>query len=70
MAVQQNGRYDNEVALRHPLRATRTVARYEHQPQLIFEAGNEYRRFETVSTTYPGMGVESTDWVEPYYHFI
>ena len=69
VAVQQNGRYDNEVALRHPLRATRTVARYEHQPQLIFEAGNEYRRFETVSTTYPGMGVESTDWVEPYYHF-
>ncbi len=69
VAVQQNGRYDNEVALRHPLRATRTVAHYEHQPQLIFEAGNEYRRFETVSTTYPGMGVESTDWVEPYYHF-
>lgn len=26
VAVQQNGRYDNEVALRHPLRATRTVA--------------------------------------------
>lgn len=67
--VQQNGRMDSEVALRHPLRASRTVAVYEHQPQLIFEAGNEYRRFETVSTRYPGMGVESIDWAEPYYHF-
>lgn len=69
LVVQQNGRGDNETALRHPLRASRTEAVYEHQPQLIFEAGNEYRRFETVSTQYPGMGVESISWADPYYHF-
>ncbi|MDE6270264.1 MAG: DUF5103 domain-containing protein [Muribaculaceae bacterium] len=67
--IQQNGRLDNEVALRHPLRASRTRAVYEHVPQLIFEAGNEYRRFETVNVNYPTMGVEEIGWHVPYYHF-
>lgn len=69
VAVQQNGRCDNEVMLRHPLRANRSTAVYEHIPQLVFEGGNEYRRFETVSVRYPGMHVESISWAEPYYHF-
>lgn len=67
--IQQNGRYDSEVALRHPLRASRTQAVYEHQPGLIFDGGNEYRRFETVNEYYPGMGVESISWAAPYYHY-
>ena len=67
--IQQNGRYDNEVALRQPLRMSgKYVSHYEHQPRLIFEAGNEYRRFETVSTTYPGMRVEDIEFRDPYYH--
>ncbi|MBJ2184730.1 MAG: DUF5103 domain-containing protein [Muribaculaceae bacterium] len=69
VAVQQNGRYDSEVAVRHPLRASRTSAVYEHLPELVFDAGNEYRRFETVNVNYPGMGVENISWAEPYYHF-
>lgn len=67
--IQQNGRLDSEVALRHPLRASRTEAVYEHVPQLVFEGGNEYRRFETVNVNYPTMGVEAIDWHVPYYHF-
>lgn len=67
--IQQNGRYDSEVALAHPLRASRTEAVYEHQPQLIFDGGNEYRRFETVSEYYPGMGVDAITWAAPYYHY-
>lgn len=68
--IQQNGRYDNEVALRKPLRmAARDVSVFEHLPELIFEAGNEYRRMETVSTVYPGMGVAEISYAEPYYHF-
>lgn len=67
--IQQNGRYDSEVALRQPLRmASRSVSVYEHQAPLIFEGGNEYRRFEAASTTYPGMGVDEIAWVDPYYH--
>ncbi len=68
VVVQQNGRLDNEVALRQPLRMSGTVSVYEHQPQLIFEAGNEYRRMETVSTQFPSMGVERVEYFDPYYY--
>lgn len=66
----QNGRLDSEVAFRQPLRASGTRVIYEHQPPLIFEAGNEYRRFETVNEQYPGMGVAGIEFHEPYYHYI
>lgn len=69
IAVSQNGRLDNEAFLRQPLRVSGTRAFYEQQPQLIFDAGNEYRRMETVSTSYPGMGVEDIVYAKPYYHF-
>lgn len=70
VVIQQNGRYDNEVMITKPLRMQgRNISVYEHLSPLIFEAGNEYRRFETVSVTYPGMGVENIEYFEPYYHF-
>lgn len=42
---------------------------YSHIPELIFDGGNEWRRFETVSTEWPGIGVESVgyDPAEGYY---
>ena len=70
VVVSQNGRCDNEVALRHPLRLSGRKAVYEHQPELIFEAGNEYRRFETVSVNNPSMRVAGVTYFEPYYHHI
>lgn len=66
--VNQNGRLDNEVMVRQPLRVSGKTAYYEHLRQLIFPAGNEYRRMETVSTTYPGMNIDSVEYHEPYYH--
>ena len=66
--IQQNGRLDNETAIRHPLRMSGQKAIYEHQKPLIFDAGNEYRRFETVSLEYPGMHVDRTEYLDPYYH--
>lgn len=69
VVVMQNGRYDNEVALRHPLRAVGHTAVYEHVRPLIFEAGNEYRRMEVSSTNYPGMHVEAIEYLNPFYHF-
>lgn len=69
--IQQNGRYDNEVALTHPLRlADLNTAVFAHDAKLIFEAGNEYRRVETISTKYPTMGVEEIQYHEPYYHML
>ena len=41
---------------------------YDHQPQLIFKAGNEYRRFETVFEHSLNMGVQAIEYFEPYYH--
>lgn len=66
--VSQNGRLDNEVMVRQPLRVSDKKAYYEHLRPLIFPAGNEYRRMETVSVTYPGMNIESVEYHEPYYH--
>lgn len=69
VVVSQNGRMDNEIAIRQPLRLQGRTAIYEHLPKLIFDAGNEYRRFETVSDTYPGMRVAGIEYLEPYYHY-
>lgn len=66
--VSQNGRCDNEAVARQPLRISGKQAFYEHLRQFIFPAGNEYRRMEIVSTTYPGMGVASVEYHEPFYH--
>lgn len=70
LVVEQNGRRDNRAVLTRPLRVSGKTAVYEHQPQLIFKGGNEYRRFEAVSTQYPGAGVDRTEFVSPYYHTI
>lgn len=69
VVVQQNGRLDSERALLRPMRTSGRKAYFEHTPELIFEGGNEYRRFETVSEYYPGIGVESIDFQNPYRHF-
>ncbi len=66
--VQQNRRLDNEVMLSHPMRVVGRTAVYEHQRELIFPAGNEFRRFETVTLNFPGMRVEHTGFYDPYYH--
>lgn len=69
VVITQDGRGDNETAVTHPQRVVGSQLIYEHLPQLIFEAGNEYRRAETVSVTYPGMHVAEIRYVHPYYHF-
>lgn len=66
--VSQNSRYDNEVLVTKPLRAMNDVIYYEHNRDLIFQAGNEYRRFEMVSIRYAGMGIADLQYFEPYYH--
>lgn len=68
VTVEQNGRQDNVAMVNRPNRIAGNVAWWEHQPQLIFPAGNEYRRMETVSTTYPGMRVADITYADPLYH--
>lgn len=68
--IQQNRRLDNEVMLPHPTRVVNRTAVYEHQRPLIFPAGNEFRRFETVTINFPGMKIDRTGFYDPYYHAV
>lgn len=68
VVVTQNSRTDNSVTLTSPSAISGKTASYTHIPQLIFPGGNEYRRFETVDTRFPGMGVESYMFADPFYH--
>lgn len=66
--IMQNGRLDNVVTVTTPSRVVGRKAHFEHLRQLIFPAGNEYRRFENSSTYYPGMRVDKVEYHHPYYH--
>ena len=68
LRIMQNMRDDSEVLLARPTLIESDRATYEHQRELIFPAGNEFRRFEVVETYYPGMHVEHVGYVEPFYH--
>lgn len=59
VTVMQNNRPETTRAVSHPLRVEGTTVIYEHEPDLVFPASNEYRRFETVRSDYPGMSVDS-----------
>lgn len=66
--VSQNSRPDNEVMVSHPMMATSNTATFSHNRALIFPAGNEFRRIETVATNYHTMGVERVEYFHPFYH--
>ena len=68
VVVTQNGRHDNAVTVSRPLRIMNNEIFFEHNRDLIFPAGNEYRRFEMVSVSYPGMNIAALQYYEPYYH--
>ncbi len=69
LVVAQDGRVDNQVYLTRPSRLSGSRVIYEHNPSLIFPAGNEYRRMEISSTRFPGMRVEGIGYYDPYYNF-
>ncbi len=66
--VVQNRRWDNHVDHLRPtyLRAGTLV--FNHNRQLIFPAGNEYRRFEILDEYVPTMRVDMMNYEAPYYH--
>ena len=66
--VRQNNRLDNQKVLVRPTSVQGNKLVYEHNRQLIFEAGNEYRRFESVSHRYKGINVQSIEYRRPYYY--
>ena len=56
--VYQNGRRDNAVSGIVPTYVTGNKVEYVHNEKLVFDAGNEYRRFEITDPNAPGEGIE------------
>lgn len=41
---------------------------WSHNKELIFEAGNEYRKYEILALSHPTMGIENITWDGNYYN--
>lgn len=68
--VFQNNRLDNQVKLNQASFMGTNEIVFEHNKDLIFKAGNEFRRFECVNFRYNGLGVNSIEYFEPYTHIV
>ena len=68
LVVLKNDRFDAAVCNPKPTAVRPDALMWEHQRDLIFKAGNEYRKIEIPSTRYPGMHLESVKFFDPYYH--
>lgn len=66
--IYQNRRSDNRVVGVLPTYMDGSIAEYVHNEKLIFEAGNEYRRFELTDPDSPGMNVEDVIYHDSAYH--
>ena len=67
VVYQNNNRRDMRTGFQ-PYAITGKQIQYRHIKNLIFKAGNEYRRFEFLTHRTNGMGVERTGYYDPYYH--
>ena len=66
--VYQDNRRDNAVTGLQPMSITENQIAYAYNRNLIFPAGNEYRRMEFLSTKFNGMHVEDISYHNPYYN--
>ncbi len=65
--TQNNAPYTTSTLLT-PSRVEGKDIIYSHMPELIFKAGNEFRRFETIRTNYNDMHVDSMRFLSRNYH--
>ena len=66
--VMQNRRFDNAVINPKPTYNAGGKLTYEHCRELIFPAGNEFRRFEIVNMYDYFRNVDRVSFHDPYYH--
>ncbi len=60
--VLQNGRWDNAVKNAVPDYVSADALQWSHVRDLIFPAGNEYRKFEMLDLDHTTMGLDSILW--------
>ena len=68
--VMQNGRWDNAVVNAKPQIVSAEGLAWSHCRDFIFQAGNEYRKFEMLDVTHTTMGLEAVEWDGERYHAI
>ncbi len=68
VVVQQNNRWDNAVFAPQATYIGNNLLQYKNHRALIFEGGNEYRRFDIASTYILGYGVDKIDFDQHFYH--
>ena len=66
--VLQNLRYDNAVVNVEPAYITSKGLTWSHNRKLIFDGGNEYRKFEMLDESTVGLGISEMDWNKEHYH--
>lgn len=62
--VMQNSREDNCVWNAEPSSVNHLGMEWRHRKELIFDAGNEYRKFEVLDPTHTTMGLDRIYWDE------
>ena len=62
MVVRQNDRDDNCRRDIPPTFINNNGLRWQHCRPLIFEAGNEYRKYEVLDPSHPTMGIDYIRW--------
>ena len=65
--VMQNGREDNAKVNVKPDYRQPGQLRWDHNRGLIFDAGNEYHKFEVLDVSHPTMGIDRMEWDGHYY---
>ena len=70
LLVQQNGRMDNQEYIYKPTFVEPNRLRYVNIHYLIFEGGNEFRRFDAYSTYYAGYNVNRVAYEQGEYHVL
>lgn len=68
VVVQQNHRRDTEIRNISPISINGDIFQYEHNKDLIFKGGNEYRRFDMTTFKYPGLNVNRVEYFKPFYN--
>ncbi len=66
--VLQNGRWDDARVNAKPQFVMADGLRWDHCRNFIFDAGNEYRKFEMLDVDHTTMGLETLHWDGNNYH--
>lgn len=66
--VLQNRRWDNAAINTKPDYVSANGLQWQHNRQLIFNAGNVYRKFELLDLDHPTMGIDAITWDGEHFH--